>query len=207
MKKTALACLLGTAFLGATAAHADTVSGTATFADSSNTNNLYVTGTIGSAGSFSYAGVTPGGSSVVDSDFLYLQTYVVGSTSQDRTDNVSVTFNIIDPATGTGTLNGGVSEDQVQIFGILDDHTGSVTWQNPLAITLANGETLDISLANGTFSTTGPITGCGALVDNCGYDAATFTLNAAPTPEPGSLALLGTSILGGAGVLRRRFRA
>ncbi|HEY4009155.1 MAG TPA: PEP-CTERM sorting domain-containing protein [Acidobacteriaceae bacterium] len=29
----------------------------------------------------------------------------------------------------------------------------------------------------------------------------------APTPEPGSLALLGTSILGGAGVLRRRFRA
>ncbi len=29
----------------------------------------------------------------------------------------------------------------------------------------------------------------------------------AATPEPGSLALLGTSILGGAGVLRRRFRA
>ena len=30
---------------------------------------------------------------------------------------------------------------------------------------------------------------------------------AAATPEPGSLALLGTSILGGAGILRRRFRA
>ena len=29
----------------------------------------------------------------------------------------------------------------------------------------------------------------------------------AATPEPGSLALLGTSILGGAGILRRRFRA
>jgi hypothetical protein len=31
--------------------------------------------------------------------------------------------------------------------------------------------------------------------------------NTSPTPEPGSLALLGTSILGGAGILRRRFKA
>lgn len=33
-----------------------------------------------------------------------------------------------------------------------------------------------------------------------------ITESASPTPEPGSLALLGTSILGGAGILRRRFK-
>jgi hypothetical protein len=43
--------------------------------------------------------------------------------------------------------------------------------------------------------------------DNFGFQINDIDPSPAATPEPGSLALLGTSILGGAGILRRRFRA
>ena len=38
----------------------------------------------------------------------------------------------------------------------------------------------------------------------CGYGGEAFTINSSPTPEPGSMMMFGTGILGLAGVLRRK---
>lgn len=48
---------------------------------------------------------------------------------------------------------------------------------------------------------------CTSSGDSLGVEIYAVDPAPAATPEPGSLALLGTSILGGAGILRRRFRA
>lgn len=50
--------------------------------------------------------------------------------------------------------------------------------------------------------------GCVAgTADSIGVDINHIDPAPGATPEPGSLALLGTSIVGGAAILRRRFRA
>jgi hypothetical protein len=38
----------------------------------------------------------------------------------------------------------------------------------------------------------------------CGYGGEAFTINSSPTPEPGSMMMLGTGVLGLAGVIRRK---
>lgn len=202
MKNTAIVCAIGAALMIATAAHADTVKGTSTFTDTTNTNTLTVTG-FPNPNSFTES-VANNGISTTDNSFFVIFENIPGNSNSTQTDNLSVSFNITDPGTGVGNQGGSGVEDQTKINGNFSFATGSITWDAPAVINLSDGQTLyidlgDISLANVPYL-------CGT--DLCGQESATFTLTPTPAaaPEPGSLALLGTSILGGAGVLRRRFK-
>jgi PEP-CTERM motif len=206
MKKSLLVCALGAAFAVAGVAHADTVSGTYTFTDQTNNNSLTISATP-NPGTFTEFGVPDNGISYTDSVFFFIHANIPGSGSSTQTDQLQVSFSITQPGNGSGSQSGQGTEDQDHITGNFDRLTGSVTWNAPAVISLSDGQTLYIDLGDITLGTIL----CGDS-DMCGVESATFTLTPtqdppAATPEPGSLALLGTSILGGAGILRRRFRA
>ena len=185
MKKALLLCALGTALLGSQVAKADTFSFT-------------FTGTV----PLNIAGLTFSGSG-------YFTANQIGST-----DN----YNITDVYGGSVTASDGTSSD---ISGILAANTfqgndnvlifppealGTKFFDhNGVSFSLVDG--VDINL-NDTLGFENAVAGAGPFdfteLDIVDVDRADPP---AATPEPGSLALLGTSILGGAGILRRRFRA
>lgn len=205
MKKTLLVCALGAAFAVAQSAHADTVAGGAGFVDNTNSNNLVAVGVVNNNNCFGFCFTTnvPMGGSSTYTDFLTLGTSIIFGGGSPETDNIAVNFVITEPGFGVGSLGGSVTET---IHGGFDKDTGTVTWDDPLTIALDNGDTLDISLSD--VNLTGSL-GCTLVgLQACGNVNATFSLDPpAATPEPGSLALLGTSILGGVGLLRRRYVA
>jgi hypothetical protein len=208
MKSTIWVCALGAAFVAAQAAHADTVQGSYTFTDTTNSNTLNITATP-NPGTFTES-VADNGISTTDNFFFYVTANIPGNASSTQTDNLDVSFSITEPGTGSGSQSGQGTEDQ-DIWGIFNYTTGSITWNAPADIALSDGQTLYIDLGDITLTQDSPFNGyCGfSGADMCGEETATFTLtpDPSPTPEPGSLALLGTSILGGAGLLRRRFQA
>jgi hypothetical protein len=206
MKKALFLCALGTGLLGSQVAKADQVQGSATFQDYTSNNLLAVVAS--GTGNFTENNVTVNGSTVTDHGFLEIYSYIATDQTTTLTDQIGVNFTITEPGTGSGSLGGSATEQQTQIFGLLDYDTGTVTWNDPLSITLSNGDVLNISLQDVTLQNSSLLNPC-AGYDDCASANATFSLTTAPaaTPEPGSLALLGTSILGGAGILRRRLRA
>lgn len=206
MKKTLFVCALGAAFAAAGVAHADTVKGTYTFTDNTNSNSLTI-GVAPNPGSFTEFGVPTDGNTLTDYFFFGVGANIPGQSNSDQTDQLSVTFDITVPGTGSGSQSGSGTEDQdahFSIFGTYDTFTSSIHWGAPANITLSDGQSLYIDLGDVSLTP-----GFLCPVDACAEETATFALTDPPaaTPEPGSLALLGTSILGGAGILRRRFRA
>jgi hypothetical protein len=209
MKSHIWVCALGAAFVAAQAAHADTVQGTYTFTDTTNSNTLSITASP-DPGSFTES-VANNGISTTDNSFFFVTATIPGSSSSTQTDSLDVAFTITEPGNGTGSQSGQGTEDQVHITGNFDTDTGNLTWNAPAMINLSDGQTLYIDLGDITLAQSSIANlGCGfSNADMCGEESATFTLTGTPaaTPEPGSLALLGTSILGSAGILRRRFKA
>lgn len=204
MKSTIWICALGAAFVAAQAAKADTVSGSYNFTDTTNNNALTVVA-VPDPGSFTEHGVSDQGIAYTDYTFFNVVENIPGVGNTTQSDNLTVDFDITQPGTGSGSQSGqGV---EAEVTGLFNPDTGSITWNAPAEIALSDGQTLYIDLGDINLSDFGIVGGCPLLNDLCGTETATFTLTPTPaaTPEPGSLALLGTSILGGAGILRRRF--
>jgi hypothetical protein len=183
MKKALLLCALGTALLGSQVAKADTFSFT-------------FIGTV----PLNLAGLTFSGTG-------YFTANQIGSS-----DNYQIT----DVYNGSVVASDGITSDIAGIIGVggfqgndnilifppelfgtkFFDHGG-------VSFSLEDG--IDINL-NDTVGFENAVAGAGPF-DFTELDIVDVDRAPAPAPEPGSLALLGTSILGGAGILRRRFRA
>lgn len=178
MKKTLALCVLGAAaaVLAATPAHADTFQ-------------------FSFSGTFSITGIYFGGSG-------YFDATQIGSSDVYQITNVydgSVDSNIGAPSAITGIIavNGFQGNDNLLYYPSTGyfDHDG-------VSFSLANGD--DVNL-NDTLGFENAVGGPSNGFDVTEFDTVRVTSAPSATPEPGSLALLGTAILGGAGALRRRF--
>lgn len=96
-----------------------------------------------------------------------------------------------------GTFDG---NDNVFLYPPFPNFSGG-SYLDPLGVSFSLAGGYDINISGFFFD---GADANGPYVDHVGEF---ITESASPTPEPGSLALLGTSILGGAGLLRRRYKA
>jgi hypothetical protein len=194
MKRALLFCALGTALLGSQIAKAETFSGSASFSDNGPSNNgVNFTGQFADP-NFSFSG----GVGTTYTDDLTIYATDVNLNDTTKTDSLAVSLTFTLPSAETGSIGGSGSITDT-FLGLFYYDSDTIVWStnNPATINFADGSQLSVDIANASFA---GIDG-GSL--DCS-DPVTFTVTNV-APEPGSLALLGTSILGGAGLLRRRF--
>jgi hypothetical protein len=210
MKKTLLLCALAVAFFAGQAAHADTYSlsfaGCLGVVFGGCIGTPVTNGTNGGTTDISFSTVgslTPG--------FPFANTSQINS--------ISGTVDIGGDIYTIGALATGLGGDNLLTDGLF---TGLNFDGKGVDFLLSGSGTPDYTELNITF---GSVQGeYSVTVDHCdrhgctpqtvtGSDSGLAITDIdqsgppAATPEPGSLALLGTSILGGAGLLRRRLRA
>lgn len=181
-------------------ARADTFSGTATFTDnSSSSNNDYnFTGSFDSS-PFSFSATN----NYVYNDNLTITASTAGCVYSYRgcgnasDDQLAVTVQFSNPSGASGPAGFSGTGD-VTWYGFV--YGSDIDWSsNSQLVTFSNGSTATVNLANvdGILDWKGQIVDCMSI----NVDPS----SPSPTPEPTSLALLGTGILGLAGAARRKF--
>jgi hypothetical protein len=193
--------------LAAPEAHATLISGTASFTDSTSGNDVNFTGSFSPAsGAFSFnaASGTPG----TINNFLKISETdsfnPIFFGTEFASDTLKIGFSITQPSAGNGSVTGSGSASESFFFFALISADGSIHWNGPADIALANGDDLKITLSDGQFDPTAR--NASAYIDL----TYLYTAGSSPTgsvPEPGTLALFGAGLLGLGYVTRRANRA
>ena len=149
--------------------------------------------------------LNPGDAHTFDLFYLWTDETAVNVSDDLNPKNISVNFNF-NPPPSSGSVNG-------TTFGVVQGcfflgcpvQYGSVSWNGPASVDLGNGGHYTVSLSdenfNGFLFSTIPGQAFGATV------RATVTYDSAPAvPEPSSLIMLGSGLLGAAGIVRRKMR-